>query len=102
MGVKETMRGLGCMAKGAGCLLAIFAGYALVKLIFIGFILLCIGIFGALARFHEMYSEQIIIGVFVLIALAIIAIILAIANAIGENADSTRIKIKIMPLCQIK
>lgn len=26
MGVRETARGLGCMAKGAGCLLAILRG----------------------------------------------------------------------------
>lgn len=87
MGVKETMRGLGCMAKGAGCLLAIFAGYLLLQYLGVGLVLGCAYIFGALARFHEMYSEQIIIGVFVLIALAIITIILAIANAIGKNSD---------------
>lgn len=87
MGVKETMRGLGCMAKGAGCLLAIFAGYLLLQYLGVGLVLGCAYIFGALARFHAMYSEQIIIGVFVLIALAIIAIILAIANAIGKNSD---------------
>ena len=45
MGVKETAHGLGCMAKGAGCLLAIFAGYLLLQYLGVGLVLGCAYIF---------------------------------------------------------
>ena len=87
MGVRDTARGLGCMAKGAGCLLAIFAGYLLLQYLWVGFVLGCAYVLGALARFHQLYWQQILIAIGIVALVAVIAIILVIANAIGKESD---------------
>ena len=79
MGVRDTMRGLGCMAKGVGCLLAIGGVILLVYFLWLALIM---GAFHVV-EFFDVHREILIIAVVVVL----IAIVLAIANAIGKDVD---------------
>ena len=80
MGMRDTIRGLGCMAKGAGCLLIIGGLVVLVPLLLFGWGMY---IFGFVYDHSEIFG--IAIGIVVLIAL--VAIVLSIANAIGKDSE---------------
>lgn len=80
MGIRDTIRGLGCMAKGLGCLF-IFGGLVvLVPLLLSGGAMY---VFGFVYEHWEIFG--IVIGIIVLIM--IIAVVLAIANEIGKDSD---------------
>ena len=83
MGVKETIRGLGCMAKGVGCILAIAAIIALVYGIIIGGIVSVVWVAGFIQEHSNFFLP--LLGFFVLTA--VVGIILWMANAIGKDSD---------------
>lgn len=80
MGVRETVRGLGCMAKGIGCLLVI-------GIIWGGFYLLC-GLFAMGAASLFLVAEKFYWDHQGIILSTIgVVIVLVIANAIGKNSE---------------
>jgi hypothetical protein len=83
MGIKETIRGLGCMVKAICCLLAIIVAISLVFGLIYGVIIggLCVVLF---VQEHSDFFLPILGCLFLAV---IVAIILAIANAIGKNTD---------------
>ena len=80
MGVEETVRGLGCMAKGLGCLLVI-------GIIWGGFHLLCglitIGIVNLFFVAEKFYWDH----QGVILSTIGVVVVLVIANAIGKNSE---------------
>ena len=84
MGVKETMRGLGCMAKGVGCILAVaVGGFMLLRGIGLGILYV-----GNVVNEHwDVISVVICVTIYAVIIAVVIAIILVIANAIGKESD---------------
>ena len=80
MGARDTIRGLGCMAKGTGCLLFAVGLVILVPLLLFGGLTYVFG-------FVYEHSEEFGIAVGVVVLIAIIAIVLSIANAIGKDSD---------------
>ena len=80
MGVRDTIRGLGCMVKGLGCLLVVGGIVTLVPLLLFG---------GAVHAFGFVYEHLEIFGIAIgiIVLIVIIAIVLVIANEIGKNSD---------------
>lgn len=80
MGLKDTMRGLGCLAKGAGCLLLLAAVAVLVPLLLTGGFWY---IYGFVYEHLEYFGMA--IGAVVLVA--IVVIVLRVANEIGKDSN---------------
>ena len=83
MGVRDTVRGLGCMAKGVGCLLAIGLALALLGYALLSAITYIVAFVDSHweTMFAVMWAVVGIVG-----AGVAIIVVLAIANAVGKNS----------------
>jgi len=84
MGARDTLRGLGRMTKGCGCLLIICTVTVLVPF------LLLKGVDALLAVCEFVYNDHWEIfcwTIGILVLLVLISIVLALANAIGKESD---------------